>query len=121
MDVLRDLLDKQVVDGRHRDSGRVDSVVFALREGAPPRLVAIEIGAAALARRLRPRWGVRVERWLARLGDGLAKPVRIPVEDLDWENGVTVRWDASADPNPAFAWELWWRRHVVAKLPGGGR
>lgn len=120
MDVLRDLLDKQLIDGRHRDSGRVDTVIFSLREGGPPRLVAIEVGPVALARRIHRGWSARLERWLARFGDGLAKPVRIPVEELDWENGIHVRWDASADPNPTFAWELWWRRHVVAKLPGGG-
>lgn len=120
MDVLRDLLDKQIVDGRHRDVGRVDTVVFELRDGAPPRLAAIEIGAAALARRLHPRWAGPVRRWLARRGDGLGAPVRVPVERLDWSNGVNVRWDDDGDPSPVFGWELWWRRHVVAKLPGGG-
>lgn len=121
MDVLRDLLDKQVVDRRHRDAGRVDTVVFELRDGAPPRLVAIEVGPAALARRFHPRAKARLERLLARFGDGLARPVRIPVERLDWENGVNVRWDDPADPSPVLGWELWWRRHVVARLPGGGR
>jgi hypothetical protein len=120
MDVLRDLLDKQIIDARHRDAGRVDTVVFELREGAPPRLIAVEVGVTALARRFHPGWSVRLRRALARWGVDLARPVRIPVEHLDWENGVNVRWDDPADPSPVLEWELWWRRHVVAKLPGGG-
>lgn len=119
MDVLRDLLDKQLVDARHRDAGRIDSVVFERRDGAPPRVVAVEVGVAALARRFHPRWSERLQRVLARLGAGSSRPVRIPIEDLDWENGVNVRWRDPADPSPVLEWELWWRRHVMTKIPGG--
>jgi sporulation protein YlmC with PRC-barrel domain len=82
MDVVRDLLDEQVVDRNGRDMGRVDSVVLEVGDGRAPRVVAIEIGAAVLAARVRPIFG----RWMAALevacgvGDGTA--VRIAFEDV---------------------------------------
>ena len=53
MDLIRDLLDKKVSDRNGREMGRVDSVILDVRDGAPPRVAAIEIGPAALAYRVR--------------------------------------------------------------------
>jgi len=118
MDLLRDLLDKQIVDARHRNAGRVDSIVIELGARRPPRVVAIEVGPAALARRIHRGFGARVRRWLGRRDPALGEPVRIPVGELDWENGVTVKWERGDEANPVFAWELWWRDHVVCHVPG---
>ena len=82
MDLIRDLLDKQVVDRNGREMGRVDSVVLEVRDGAPPRVSALEIGPAVLASRVRPIFG----RWMGALehafGVGEGTPVRIPFEDV---------------------------------------
>ena len=82
MDLIRDLLDKQVVDRNGREMGRVDSVILEMRAGAPPRVAAIELGPAVLAARVHPilgRWVGALEH-AAGVGDG--EPVRIAFEDI---------------------------------------
>jgi sporulation protein YlmC with PRC-barrel domain len=66
VDVVRDLLDKAVVDRNGREMGRVDGIVLEQEAGQPPRLAAILIGPAALGSRLHPALGrlaTAVERW----------------------------------------------------------
>ncbi len=118
MDLVRDLLDKQIVDRRHRNVGRVDTIVMELSAGRPPRVVGIEVGASALERRIHPRFGERVGRWLGRRDPTLGRPVRIPIAEVEWENGVWVKWVTGDEASPAFRWELWWRDHVVRHVPG---
>src|SRR5437762_7806215 len=62
MDLVRDLLDAQLVDRQDRQIGRVDGVLLEVRDGEPPRVAAMEVGAITLARRLHPALG----RWLRR-------------------------------------------------------
>jgi hypothetical protein len=61
VDVVRDLLDKPVVDRNGREMGRVDGVVLDQRQGGPPRLSAVLIGPSVLGFRLHPTVG----RWIA--------------------------------------------------------
>jgi sporulation protein YlmC with PRC-barrel domain len=79
VDLVRDLLDKRVVDRNGREMGRVDSLILEAREGAPPRLAAIELGPAVLANRVHRLLG----RWAAALEHGFGvdegRPLRIPV------------------------------------------
>jgi hypothetical protein len=61
VNVVRDVLDKRVVDRNGRDLGRADRILLRLRAGKPPVIEAIEIGPAALADRVHPvagRWAV---------------------------------------------------------------
>jgi hypothetical protein len=51
--LVRDLLEKGIVDRQGREIGRADSVVLALGRGAP-RVARIEVGPAVLAERLWP-------------------------------------------------------------------
>jgi sporulation protein YlmC with PRC-barrel domain len=78
VDLVHDLLDKHVVDRHGREMGRVDSVILEVRDGASPRVAAIEIGPAVLAQRVHPTLG----RWVAALehafGVDEGRPVRIP-------------------------------------------
>ena len=53
MDLVRDILDKAVVDRQGREIGRADSVVLALGGGAP-RVARIEVGLAVLVERMWP-------------------------------------------------------------------
>jgi hypothetical protein len=57
MDLVRDVLDKAVVDRQERELGRVDGIVLSILPGEPPRVAAIEIGPAVLAWRVRPFLG----------------------------------------------------------------
>ncbi|TIT43980.1 MAG: hypothetical protein E5W76_04480, partial [Mesorhizobium sp.] len=103
MDLLRDLLDKQVVDRRQVKIGKVDGLVAELRHGKPPRIVAVELGSITLARRL----GSRPGRWVAWLaarlgGERHAEPHRIAWKKVrnigvDIEVDVDVRRTAIFD------------------------
>jgi sporulation protein YlmC with PRC-barrel domain len=78
MDLVRDVLDKKVVDRNGREVGRVDSIVLTLRKGSAPRVAALDVGPAVLAHRVRPLFG----RWVAALeyafGVDEGRPLRIP-------------------------------------------
>jgi sporulation protein YlmC with PRC-barrel domain len=116
MDLVRDLLDKRVVDRNGREMGRVDAVILELRHGASPRVAALEIGPAVLAGRIHPTLG----RWVAGLehafGVGEGRPTRIPVGDiLDLTDRVMV--DRAFGETPASTVERRLRAWVGA-IPG---
>ena len=70
-----------LVDRRQTKIGKVDGLVAELRQGEPPRIALIEIGSAALARRLGPRLGRLVSRLSARLGgEAHREPYRVPLK-----------------------------------------
>ena len=50
-DVVRDILDKQLLDRHGQRIGRVDGLILDIRGNKPPRLAYIELGAVTLARR----------------------------------------------------------------------
>ena len=115
MKLVCDVLDEQLVDRHGVRMGKADGIVAELREGAPPRLVAIETGAAVLARLLSPRCeriALAINRRL-----GVAPPrYRIPwslIRDFD----VDITLDLDATETPAFAWERWIREHIIRRLP----
>jgi sporulation protein YlmC with PRC-barrel domain len=118
MHMIRDLLDKQVKDRNGRKLGKVDGIVLEVREGEPPRLAAITLGAVVLAGRLGPR----LARWTrafeiaAGIGDG--EPLRIPVTRIE-DRDIEVVADVAAGETSAWAWERWLRGHVVGRIPGG--
>ena len=91
MDLVRDLLDKKVVDRNGREMGRVDAVVITVRDGTAPRVEALELGPRVLAGRVRPI----LERWVAGLehafGVDAGRPLRIPFADvLDTHEHIKV-------------------------------
>jgi len=116
MDLVRDVLDKEVKDRNGREMGRVDSIVLEIRPGAPPRVSAIELGPAVLAYRVRPIFG----RWMAALEHALrvdeGRPLRIPIgEILHFGDHITV--DRAFGQTPAARVEQKVRRWVGA-VPG---
>ena len=120
MKLIRDVLDKQVLDREHHKIGRIDGLAIELRKGKPPRIAYLEIGGIALSARLGNlprRWVVRI--WSSVGGRGRYRhPYRIPwskVTSVDKE----VRCDVSFRETPFFAWQRWLLRHVVGRLPGG--
>jgi hypothetical protein len=118
--LVRDLLDKRLVDREGRPIGRVDGVVIELRHHKPPRVAAMEIGSLTLARRM-PRWLRRPATAIARLLQPLTgPPIRIPLERF-LDLGVDIELDVSADDPHVLEFERWLRRHVVERIPGGGQ
>jgi sporulation protein YlmC with PRC-barrel domain len=118
MDVVRDVLDNQIVDRHQRPMGKVDGIVLEIRDGQPPRLAYIETGATTLARRLHPQLEVWVGRLQRKWGPKNSEPFRIPwsqVRDI----GIDVEVDVTAEQTPALAYELWLREHIIKRIPGG--
>ncbi len=118
MDVIRDVLDNQLVDRNQRKIGKVDGIIVELREGQPPRLAYLEVGLPVLARRLHPR----LEPWIAAIenkwGAKHSEPFRIPwskVKDI----GIDVDVEIDAEETPILAWEKWLREKVIKRIPGG--
>ena len=92
MNVVKELLDKPVVDRDGRPMGRVDGIVGDVRAGEPMRLAAILIGPSVLAERLHPRLG----RWVAalerRCGLDAGRPVRVALADVtDTHRKISLR------------------------------
>jgi sporulation protein YlmC with PRC-barrel domain len=80
--LIRDLLDKEVVDRHGREMGRVDSIVIEVRPNTPPQVTAIAIGPAVLAYRVRPLLGRLVSGVEHALGVAEGRPLRIPFGDI---------------------------------------
>lgn len=115
--LVRDLLDKKVVDRDGREIGRVDGVIVEVAAPAPPRVTAIEIGPSILFRRVRPFLG----RWMAGLERALAldagRPVRIPFAAiLEIRDHVCV--DVASRETPAATLEHR-LRNLFSTFPGG--
>ena len=116
-DVVRDILDKQLVDRRQRRIGKVDGLVLEWRNDAPPRLAYIEVGAMTLGRRLHPRfeaWAAAIERWLG-VGNGV--PYRIPYDKVR-DIGLDVEVDLDVEKTPILAWQRWVRERIIKHIPG---
>ncbi len=119
MDLVRDLLDKRVLDRKGVTLGRVDGIVLELREGRPPVVAAIESGLPTLARRLHRALVYFAEALERAAGTSDGSPVRIPCSRIS-EVGTDVTLDLEASETSALAWEDWVRRHVVGRIPGSG-
>lgn len=118
MDVIRDILDNQIVDRNQRKMGKVDGITIEIRDGHPPRLAYIETGATTLARRLHPR----LQKWVAaleqKLGIKSSEPFRIPFSQVR-DIGIDVDVDLEAEETSALAYEIWLREHLIKRIPGG--
>lgn len=82
IELIHDMLDKEVVDRHGREMGRVDSIVVALRPSRPPEVTAIEIGPAVLAYRVRPILGRIMSGVEHVLGIDEGRPLRIAFGDI---------------------------------------
>ncbi len=117
MDLIRDVLDNQLVDRSQRPLGKVDGIVLEVRETKPPRVAYLEVGGIAPARRL--HWPLRsilmalARKWGARHGE----PFRIP-----WSKvravGIDVEVDLDVEDTPTRIWEDRIREHIIGRIPG---
>jgi hypothetical protein len=118
LDLVRDVLDEQVVDRDGRAVGKVDSVIFELRDDGPPKVTGMEIGTVAAARRVHPVLGRWVLRLMRRFGVGNGDVLRVPLQHVT-KQGVNLRVEVDAEKTPAYAWERWLRQ-TIRWIPGAG-
>jgi hypothetical protein len=118
--LIRDVLDKQLVDSETVPLGRVDGIVLLVAsDRTQPRVIQIESGVATLLRRLSTRWA-RWVQWLGRqLGVRWRAPVRIGWAKID-TIGREVMLKTRADNSPLLARERWLRDHLIRHIPGNG-
>lgn len=120
MELVRDLLDKQLIDRNGVNTGRVDGIVVEVREDGPPQLVALEAGPAVLAYRVGPRMG----RWVTWLVNRFSRAREAGRCRIPWSQITSVDLDVAIDidvnETPLLAWQRWVARRLV-RLPGKGK
>ena len=120
MELVRDVLDQQVVDRDGHKAGKVDGIAIEIREGQPPRVLYLDLGTDVLARRVSPR----VERWLQTLRRWLHIHETRPFH-IAWEQVTKVALDVNADIDAAesgpYDVERWLAEHVIGPIPGSSR
>ena len=117
MRLVRDVLDKKILDRDDGETGCVDGIVIEFPQGRQPRVVRIEIGGEILAARV-ARWLVKPAQWLARSWG----PKRHGNVAIEWRHiskmGRVLHIDLAADETEALAWERWLSKHIIGRIPG---
>lgn len=121
IDLVRDVLDEQLIDRAETKMGRIDGFVLVLdEETGQPRIEHLELGFVVLARRIHPALERGLEwlrrRWSVR---ECARQI-VPWSKVMDMASYHVQLDLDAEKTPAFDWEHWLRDHVVKKIPGAG-
>ena len=118
MHIVRDVLDKKLIDCDGREVGRADGIVLEFPQNGPPRMIRIEIGGEILAERVAHSL-IRPVRWLARHFG----PRRPGIISIDWKHvkrmGRDLHLDLHADDTDALAWEHWLAEKFISRIPGG--
>jgi len=108
MRLIRDVLEKEVIDRHGRTIGRVDGIVAEWRGNGPPVVRWLELGARPKARRI----GVWLERWFHRVPTRIGWPAIRHV-------GRRIEVAVNAEDTPAWRLERWLRDKVFRRIPGG--
>jgi len=119
LELVRDVLDTQIVDADETKMGRADGIVLAIDGDGPPRVDHLELGFAVLARRLHPR----LEQWLQNLRErwSVRRSARqvVPWSSVIDINPHHLKIDVKFMDTAAADWERAARK-VVSKMPGSG-
>ena len=92
MNVVRDVLDKKLIDREDCEMGRVSGLLMHVGESAQPRITHILIGGPTLWNRLHPGLG-RMSRSLAKLWG----PRRTEMVTIPWSRVETVGTEVKLD------------------------
>ena len=119
MHLVRDVLDKELLDREEEPMGRVDGLIMHVGERSQPRITHIAIGGATLWERAHPLFG-RIAKGMSGLwGPKREKDVRIPWSRVKTV-GRDIKLDVEAKDTGAIDWELWIARHIIERIPGSG-
>ena len=119
MNLVRDVLDKELLDREGEPMGRVDGLVMHIGKNSQPRVTHIDVGGAVLWERVHPFFG-RLFRRMAQLwGPKRREQVRIPWSRVETV-GRDIKLDVVANETGAIDWEIWIARHIIERIPGSG-
>jgi hypothetical protein len=119
MNLVRDVLDKELLDCEEEPMGRVDGLVMHVGKSSQPRITHIEVGGPVPWERVHPLLA-RLSIRLARLwGPKRGEEVRIPWLHVETV-GRDIKLDIEARKTGAIDWEIWLARHVIEHIPGSG-
>ena len=119
VDLSTDLLDRPVVGPDGTPLGKVDDLELRARPDGTLEVTALLLGTRALSTRLAGPAGGLLVRLAVRLGGG-SEPRRVPLRDVELAE-ASVQLGEEAARRAASPGEEWLRRHVLARVPGGGR
>jgi hypothetical protein len=118
--LIRDVLDKQLLDRDEVPLGRVDGIILLIgSEHSRPRVIQIESGLATLGRRIHPALARLLHRFSKKLGWRWKRPVRIAWSKIE-SIGKDLKLDLCGQQSPLLARERWLRDHVIGRIPGSG-
>jgi sporulation protein YlmC with PRC-barrel domain len=119
VNLVRDVLDKELLDREEEPMGRVDGLVMHVGKSSQPRVTHIQIGGPVLWERVHPFFGRlsrRVAQWW---GPMRHEQVRIPWSRVETV-GRDIKLDVEARDTGAIDWEIWIARHIIEHIPGSG-
>lgn len=119
MDLVRDVLDKRLLDRDDAIIGRVDGLIIEIHGESQPRVTQLTIGGPAVFARLGKRAVALAKFFAAHWGPKRRAAVRIPWADVE-HFGRDVKLNISCEDTKAMAWEDWMEEHIIARIPGGG-
>jgi sporulation protein YlmC with PRC-barrel domain len=116
VDLVRDLLDKQLVDRQHNPMGRVDGVVLTFADGEQPCVASLESGLTVSSDRVSRLLG-RFVRAAGR-GWGLREGKSLEIAWRDVARvGIETVLDLEANDTAALAWEHWLEVKIISRVP----
>ena len=116
MNLIRDLLDQQIIDREGHKAGKVDGIALEIRSDGPPRVAWLDVGMDVLAR----RFSTRLERLVHEIYRRFQrdrKPSHVPWQKVD-RIGISANLDIDCAELSSFRIEKWLRDHIIAKIPG---
>ncbi len=117
MNLVRDVLDQQLLDREGRHAGKVDGIGIEVPEKGPPRVAYLDMGTDVLARRVSPRVERWLQRWRKRLGRKPLKPFQVPWSKVT-KVDLSVEADFDASEEGLYAVERWLAEKVIGRIPG---
>jgi hypothetical protein len=117
VDLVRDYLDKQLGDRHGKPIGRIDGIAIEIEDGEQPRVIAVEVGSVAQARRLGRRFHSYAIALAQRWGLMRENPHRFAFGALECHD-KHYRIDKLASEVPTLEWERWIRENVIDRIPG---
>jgi sporulation protein YlmC with PRC-barrel domain len=115
--IVRDLLDKQLIDVNWQRMGRVDGLGMELHDGEQPRIDEILVGGTVLTYRLPGFLGRWSTAFIRRFGIRHGEPFTIPWSRVRRVDRV-VRVDVNSDESEAMASMRWVRDNIMDRIPG---